>query len=150
LELAKFETLLVFGVAFQIVAYLFWAFDVCPFIEYPISVDSIQNSFTITPFSLMFAGAGAAAIGLAAMLLRAGTYAVYAMLLWAIGTILPVVSNFFLAIPNTLGALMPFLFSANAPSNPFPGETNPLFAVIIVIFTFSAYWFLFRLVTQRN
>lgn len=141
-----FWTLLVFGLAFQLGAFLFWAFDVCPLITYPMGdVQTVTSTFSIDAFDLMFTGAGIVAIGLAGLLLRQGTYAVYAMLIWAIGTIIPVVSNFFLAIPNVLGALIP----AETNPNPELFVVHPLVFVIVAVFAFAAYWWLFELVTQR-
>ena len=142
-----FYTLLVFGFALQIVAFLFWAFELFPLINYPLGdVSSVTATFSITPFDLAFTGVGIVGIGLAWMLLKQNANAIYALLIWGIGTIIPVVRNFFLVIPNTLAALIP------PETNPNPAlfPINPFVMVIALIFGFAAYWFLFELVTQRN
>lgn len=152
-----FYTLLVFGVSIQIAAYLFWAFKVVPFIDYPIELENTTQIFSLDNFSwqfLMGAG-GAVGIGLAMLLLRQGTYAIYAILIWVIGVFLPFTSGFFLAIPNTVGALIPApLWDLINPLNPdlatgaYP--THPFMIVIVLIFAFSAWIMMMELLTQRN
>lgn len=142
-----FYTLLIFGIAFQCASYLLWAFDVDPQMSYPLgNVSNISSVFSLTPFSLAFTATGAVAIGLASLLLRAGTYAYYAVLVWVIGTMVPIVQTFFLAIPNTIGAFIP----ASANPNPAVFPINPLMIVVGAIFAVAAFFFLVELAAQRN
>jgi hypothetical protein len=73
------------------------------------------------------------------------------MLLWGIGTAFKVIQTFFLAIPNTIAALVP------NDINPFPPDpitgvypTNPIAVAVAVIVGYAAFWFLFSLVIQRE
>ena len=71
------------------------------------------------------------------MLTRSGTFAIYATLLSAILMILGPVQNFILVIPNMISTLL-------------PAGAEPIGVVISVIFAFSAFWFIFGLVIQRD
>lgn len=144
-----FYSLLTFGIAFQFACYLFWAFDVTGgLINYPIDLAVMNNAFAITPFTMMFLAGGAVGIGLAALLLRQGTYAVYAILIWAAGVFLSITAPFFLAIPNTITGLLSPLLDV---TNPFAtGTPHPFIVVIGAIFGFAIWWFIMELVTQRN
>jgi hypothetical protein len=111
--------------------------------------------FDISAFSVLVGIGGSIAIGIAGLLLRQGTYAIYAVLLWAIGNFFPFVRDFFLTIPNTIAALIP------PESNPFAYPngvfdptvsplTSPLFIIISSIFAFGAFMYMFGLVFQRD
>ena len=143
-----FYSLLVFGISFQIAAYLMWTFNVVPGLSYPLDLSQTSAWFSLDNFwsSFSLAVAGSVGIGLAMLLLRQGTYALYAMLIWAIGVFLPMVKDFFLVIPNTLGAILGPFFEY---SNPTTG-VNPLLVVITLIFAFAAWMFLMEMVTQRS
>lgn len=151
-----FYSLLVFGLAFQMSAYLFYVFNVCPFISYPMSLD-LANSFSLTPFDLAFVIAGGAAITIVSVLLRVGTYAIYALPIWVLTTFIPVLKGFVTVIPNTLGAIFGSMLDA---VNPLPaGSTvnilgvdasNPFIAVLIGIVGFGAFIFFLGLAAQRE
>lgn len=147
METKLFVNALVFGVALQLTSYLLWAFNVFGgIISYPLGdVSSLNNIFSLSLFDAVIGVGGAAAIGLAALLLRQGTYAIYAMLLWGIGSMFKVIQTFFLVIPNTLGALIP----PEANPNPAVFPVNPLIVVLAAIFLFAAWVYLFKLVIQR-
>lgn len=145
--LSKFFTnLLVLGLCINCALYIFGAFNIDPQYQVPGSLSAMTSWFDLSPFNLMFTGATAVAIGLAALLLRQGTYAIYAMLLWALGMVIVPIQSFILAIPNLLGALLPA--STNPDPTLFP--INPITVVISLLFAFGAYWFLFGLVIQRD
>lgn len=143
-----FMELLPLGVALQIVCYLLWAFNVFGgIVEYPLGdVSSIQSVFSIDAFSLLLGVGGAAIIGVAALLFKPGVYAIYAMVIWGVGTALKVVQTFFLAIPNTIGALIP----PETNPNPAVFATNPVAVAVTVIIGYAAFWWLFSLVMQRD
>jgi hypothetical protein len=109
-------------------------------------ISSLENTFSINIYSALIGVGGAALIGLAALLLKQGVYAVYAMLLWGIGVMFSVVQTFILAIPNTLAALLP----ASTNPNPALFPTNPLIIVISMFFAFGAWMYMFGLVIQRE
>jgi hypothetical protein len=145
--------ILYFIVTIQVVSYLFWAFDVFGgLIEYPLGdVSSLSSIFNIDAYSVLIGVVGAVGIGLAGILLRQGVYAIYAMLLWGFGVIFRVVQTFVLAIPNTIGALIP------NSTNPFPPDAvtgaypiHPFIVVIVFLFTFGAWWYFFGIVIQRE
>jgi hypothetical protein len=142
-----FINYLVLGVSIQAVCYMFWAFNVFGgVIAYPLGdVSSLSTLFSIDAFSVLIGVGGAVGIGLAALLLKQGTYAIYAMLLWAIGCMFKVVQTFVLVIPNTIGALLP---EATNP-NPALFPINPLIILVSLFFTFGAWIFMFELVIQR-
>ncbi len=139
-------SMLYFLVAFQITSYLCWAFNLFGgLIEYPLGgVDTLNSIFSLNVYTVIIGAGGAIGIGLAALLLRQGVYAIYAMLLWGIGVIFSVFQTFILAIPNTLAALIP------EATNPLPGQTNPLIVVVVFLFTFGVWWFIFGMVIQRD
>lgn len=141
-----FKNILLFGLCINVAIYLMGAFNIDPQYQLPGSLSTLTSWFDLSPFNLMFTGATAAVIGLASLLLRNGTYAIYAMLLAALGMIIAPVQAFIMAIPNLLGALLP------AETNPNPAlfPINPIIVVIGLIYAFAAYWFIFGLVVQRD
>jgi hypothetical protein len=144
-----FVSALVFGLSLQLVCYLFWAFDFFGgIISYPFgdAASAVSSVFSINAYSVLIGVGGSLAIGLAALLLRQGTYAIYAMLIWAIGCMFNIIQTFFLAIPNTIGALLP----VETNPNPAVFPINPLIVVVGVIFVFAAWMYLFGLVIQRD
>jgi|WetSurMetagenome_2_1015567.scaffolds.fasta_scaffold125096_2 hypothetical protein len=143
-----FYNYLLLAVCIQLVAYMIWAFDwFGGLVSYPLGdVASLTSIFDINVYTVLIAGVGAAAIGLAAVLLRQGIYALYAMLLWAIGVMFKIVSTFVLVIPNMITAFLP----ASTNPNPALFPVNPLIVIISFIFVFAAWWYLFGLVIQRD
>lgn len=138
-----FYSVLLFGVALQMAAYLANVTQWFPNQMLNGNLVGMETAFSLTPFvnafSIVGAVGGAAAIGLASLLVRPGTYAIYAMVLWAIAMFIPVVQNFFLAIPN-------FIASLQLPANVIQIVT---YGVATPIVTFAAFWFLFMLVSGR-
>jgi hypothetical protein len=148
-----FINYLMLGVSVQAVCYLFWVFNLFGgLIEYPLGdVSSLSSLFSIDAYSVLIGFGGAAIIGLAAWLFKQGTYAIYAMLIWAIGCMFNIVKTFLVVIPNTIGALLPN--STNPlPPDPVTGvyPTNPLIVVVVFFFTFGAWLYFFGLVIQRE
>lgn len=137
---------LIWTVAIQTVAYLFWAFDLSGGrVVYPVDISTLQNIFSpLDTYSALIGLGGAALIGLAALLLKQGVYAIYAMLLWGIGVMFNVVRTFIIVIPNTLAALLP------EATNPLSGQTNPLITVVLFWFLFGAWLAFFGYVMQRE
>jgi hypothetical protein len=143
-----FYSLITLGVGLQVSAYLFWIFNVCPFVTYPLgNVSELSTIFSITPFDLMFTGIGLAVIGLAGLLLRQGTYAIYAMILWVIGTLLGVIRTFFLAIPNTIGGILNLVTSSYAEAESYVVALTFVFSLI---FLYAFFWFMLNVVAQRD
>ena len=143
-----FYNIMVLAICIQLVSYSLWSFNFFGgLIQYPFGsatdLNNLSNMFSITSFNALLGIGGAALIGLAALLLRQGTYALYAMLLWAIGVFFNIVKGFVLAIPNTVAALLP------SSTNPGSG-VNPLQVVIGFIVLFAGFMFLFEMVIQRN
>ena len=154
-----FINALVFGVSIQIVAYLFWAFSFFgSLVQYPFGsatdLNNLNNMFSLNWWTALIGGTGIA-ISIAALLLRQGTYALYALLLFGIGVFFNVVKGFVLAIPNTVAALIP----NNASTNPLPPTIvngvaiyppSPFQVVAGVILVFAGFMYMFGLVIQRE
>ena len=143
-----FINFLVLTIALQSVCYAFWAFNFFGgVIEYPLGdISSLNSLFSIDTYSVLIGVGGAAIIGLAAWLFKQGTYAVYAMVLWALGCMFNVVKTFLIVIPNTIGAFLP----ASTNPNPTLFAVNPLIVVVIFYFSFGAWLYFFGLVIQRD
>lgn len=143
-----FYSALVFGVALQLTCYLFWAFNFFgDIITYPLGdVSSLSNVFSIDSYGVLIGLGGAMAIGLAALLLGQGKNAIYAMLLWGIGSMFTVVRTFFLVIPNMLSSI----FTPETNPNPELFAINPLVVAIGLIFIFGGWMYMFGLVVQRD
>jgi hypothetical protein len=147
--LKLFANALYFGLSLQLGAYLIWAFQVFgPLLNYPISTQALDlsnpgNWFELNLFNSLVGIGGAAAITIVGILTRTGTYALYAVLIWALGNFVPFVQQFFLALPNTIIALVS---STGASSD----ITNPLLTVVSIIFAFGAFMYIFGLVFQRE
>lgn len=143
-----FMNALIFGVSVQLVSYLFWAFNFFGgIIAYPLGdVSSLSSVFSVDAFSVLLGIGGGLAIGVAALLLRQGTYAIYALILWAIGSMFKVIQTFFLVIPNTIAGLFP----PSTNPNPALFPVNPIVVVLGIIFVFAAWMYLFGLVIQRE
>ena len=144
-QLNKFFTnILIFGLSLNIICFLYGAFKFDPQVQTVGSLSAMTTWFNLTPFTALFSAGAAGVIGVVSLLLKQGTYAIFAMLITALTMIIGPVQAFVLAVPNTIGAWIP----ANA--NPTPGTINPITAVISLLFIFSAYWFIFGLVIQRD
>ena len=143
-----FYNMLVFGISLQLGAYVLWAFNffngyiVYPFGTYSQMMD-LSNMFGLSWWSALI-GVTGVFIGLMALLLRQGTYAIFAVLLFAIGVFFKPVSSFVLVIPNTIAALLPL------SSNPIPGSPNPLETVVGIIVVFAAFIFIGEMALQRK
>lgn len=101
------------------------------------NVDKFWSNFT-------YAVAGVGAIGLSVLLLRASINPIYAILVWAVGVFIEPISNFLLAIPNMIDALIP------AELNPIAPLPNPFSVLFGAMFAFGAFMFLMELVTQTR
>ena len=137
---------LFFTVSIQMVAFIFQSFNIFGgLIDYPIDFTATQGLFApFTAYSVMVGVGGGALIGVAMLLLKQGVYAIYALLLWAFGVIFNVVQQFFLAIPNTIAALIP------ESTNPLVGQVNPLITVVLFIGLFGTWWAFFGYILQRE
>lgn len=112
---------------------------------------NFTDMFTLEVFTrnFMWMGIGVAA-GLAGLLLRQNTYALYALVIFAVATFLPIVNTFIFAIPNLIEAIM-FMYPE---FNPFAGVatgvwagTNPYSAVLVAMGTFAGFFFIIDKVT---
>jgi hypothetical protein len=142
-----FYSLMLFGVCVQLAAYLTWSFNVFGnAIVYPLGAASdltnLNNIFDINLWSALVGLAGVG-ISIVALLLKQGTYAIYAMLIFAFGIFFKVVSTFVFAIPNMVAAIFA---SANVPA----GTTTPLQITIGVIMTFAGFIYLAEMAVQRK
>jgi hypothetical protein len=147
-----FYSIMIFGVAIQISAYLLMLFHVDPNLTYPVKLST--GLFGITAFEAAFTGITGSVIMIAGLLLKQGTYAIYATLIWVVGMLINPIKEFFLAIPNTMMAIFKPIFDG---MNPMPIDPvtlqqaeNPILSVLVYIVAFAAFWFLVELVAQRQ
>ena len=141
-----FSTLLVIGLLFNCSLYLLNAFEVLPTVSIPIQTDftTWEGWFSLDNLAYKVLGIGALAISVVALLFKANTYAIYALLIVGLGCVIQPIQEFIFVIPNTLGLLLP------EAANPTPGLVNPIIAVFGVIFGFFAFWFILSIVIQRD
>jgi hypothetical protein len=148
--------ILVFGICLEIVSYLVWAINgIGGLIQYPFGnaadMLNLQNAFSIDIWMALISGTGVI-IGIAALLLRQGTYALYALLIFAIGVFYRIVVPILIVIPNTIAALLPESTNPNftiVGGLPVYG-INPFQVVLGIIVGFAIFVFMFELVTQRK
>ena len=137
-----FYNMMLFGICVQLSCYLFWAFNVTGnLIQFPLGsaadINNLNNMFSINLWTFLIGGAGIA-ISVVSLLMRSGTYAIYALLISAIGVFFNVVKGFVFAVPNVISAL-------------FPGSpTGPITYVVGVIVMFAGFIYLFELAIQRR
>lgn len=142
-----FINALIFGIAFQLTCYMFWAFSSFGgLIQYPFGnaneITNLQTMFSLNAWAVLVSGVGVAT-SIVALLLRQGTYAIYALLIFAIGIFFPIVSTFVLAVPNTIAGLAATMGLTSA-------VTGPISTFIGVICVFGGFMYMFGLVIQRD
>jgi hypothetical protein len=145
-----YSILLFIGVALNISAFLFVTFHVDP--TFKASIELSTNTFNLDVFSLAFTSLGAAGIMIMGLLLRQGTYAIYATLIWVVTTLLGVARNFITAIPNVIfGIFGPALAPIDPNYNPanINLTANPIIAVLVYVVTFAGFWFFMEIIAQR-
>lgn len=108
-----FINMVFFMVALQSACFLASAFHMFgPLLNYPLgnSSDLLSLSYYFDlnhlGFMALMGIGGAAAITIIGMLTRSGQYMLYALLIWGLGAMIPLISYFVLAIPNTIGAII--------------------------------------------
>ena len=111
----------------------------------------IKNMFTLDIFvkNFMWAGIGVAA-GLAGLLLRQNTFALYALVIFAVASFVPIVSNFIYAVPNLINAIMVMYPAYNPFSDVTTGVfagTNPWSLMLVGVGYFAGFFFLIDKVT---
>lgn len=149
--LSKFFTnLLILGIALNISIYLIGVFGVNPLSNLQFTdLSSWEGWFDFSALNILLTGGVTAAVGIAAVLLRQGTYAIYAMLLAALSMIISPIQKLVYAIPLAIGSWLP---DSTNPLPPVNGvyPPNPIFIIISLLYVFGAYWFIFGLVIQRG
>jgi hypothetical protein len=138
-----FYSLLLFGICVQLSAYCIWSFNVFgDLVQYPLGsaddINNLNNMFSLSLWSGLVGGTGII-ISVAALLLKQGTFAVYALLLFAIGVFFNVVKGFVFAIPNVISAIIPSSWGG-----------GPLQVVVGVIVLFAGFMYVFELAIQRK
>jgi hypothetical protein len=132
--------------ALEIWCFLLQSFNVFGgLLIYPLGTNSslltLSGWFNISLLSGLVGG-GAIAISIVGLLFRQNTYAIYALLIFGFGVLFNGVSSLVLAIPNTIGALFSLI---NMPS-----ITDPIAFVITIIIGYAMFWFLLKIVLQRD
>lgn len=149
---STFYNMLVFAICFQAFCYLSWAFKIFgPSFTYPYgdasTLNNLNDMFAITAYSALIGGVGVLT-GIAALLLRQGTYALYAVMIFVFGIFFKLVTGFVTAIPNTISAII--AIAGGDAINPMPGQANPIFLVVGMFTVFGAFFYLAEMATQRK
>ena len=152
-----FYNIVIYGMIFNVALYLIQICHLTPvFLEPNYSLTSIGSIFNLDVFSLQFTGAnlialaGGAALMLVSLLTRQNTYALYALIIWAVGVLIKPVQDFIWAIPNAINNLI-----GKTPFNPmWDGKAtytggDPYSIVFSVLFTIAAWFFLMEVILQR-
>ncbi len=145
-----FAEIFILSFCINAILYLFGTFHVMPTVSMGYTdLSTWQGWFNLSAFDILFAGGTATLVGISALLLRNGTFAIYATLITAIGMILAPVKGVITAIPTLIGSLLP------DSTNPLPAVNgvypmNPIVAVVNAFVVLGAFWFFFGLVIQRD
>lgn len=143
--------IILFAFLFNLSAWLIQVFSLTP-MDLPAKYNPTElgGIFTLDVFARNFSWAGiAVAAGLAGLLLRQNTYAVYALIIFAIATFIPIINTFIYAIPNMIDAVM-YLYPEYNPfalSGGIFAGTNPYSLILIAVGTFAGFFFLMDKVT---
>jgi len=146
--------ILLFALLLSLAAWLIQVFGLVPFVDMPAkySPTDISGMFTLEVFTknFMWTVAAGVAAGIAGLLLRQNTYALYALVIFAVATFLPIISGIVMAIPNMIDAIM-YMYPAY---NPFSGVatgvlagTNPYSMIFAALGYFAAFFFLMDKIT---
>jgi hypothetical protein len=148
--------ILIFGICLEVVAYLTWAFNFFGgVIQYPFGsaqdMLNLSNAFSFTIWTYLISGTGAV-IGIVALLLKQGTYALYALLVFAFGVFYKIIYPIVVAIPNLVAGMLPN--STNPNYTIVNGQIvyglNPIQVVVGVIVGFAIFIFCLEFVLQRK
>lgn len=150
-----FVNLMLLGLAMSIAIYIFGVYNIDPQVHFPFTpLQNWTDWFSITPWGLLITGVGTVLAGLVAVLFRQGTYAIYAMLIAALGLIITPIQQIVTAIPTAIGMWLPAeanpLAYTNGVYNSSYTGANPIVIVLDLLFIFAAFWFIFGLVIQRD
>jgi hypothetical protein len=133
-------------VSLQLAVYLLESFNMlAPFTFTSPPDPNIAGVFSLSAMSLALLGGGAAAILLVGgLLLRQGTYAIYALLLYGLGVLIPQIQGFITAIPRMFELL-------KGAGLVIP---DAYLSIIIGFFTaiiaYGAWWLIVGVITQRE
>lgn len=149
-------------IALESACYLCQVFNVFGgVISYPFAYTSIGSfanyfSFERLGFSALIGGVGAASIMVIGIITRQGTYALYSMLVFGFGAFIPLISDFVLAAPNTIYAIISATGIGNVNIGVDPSTGAAITAwepLAITVGLWAAVWgvlFVFGLIFQRD
>jgi hypothetical protein len=140
--------LMLWTILLNLSVYLLQVFGVVNFVGVNVGfdVERFSEMFTLDWFirSFTYAAVGVAGIGLATLLLRLNLNPIYAMAVWSVGVFIPIISDFLLAVPNMINALIP------EAMNPIAPAPNPFSIVFGGIFAFGAFMFLMERINNQQ
>jgi hypothetical protein len=138
--------------AVNMACFLVQIFDLVPFsLPAEFSPTDIAGMFTLENFLRNFIYSGVAVVaGLATLLLRQNTFALYALVIFVVGLFLPLVSGFIKAIPNLIEGVMALYPEYNPFSGSMLGFTNPYSIVLFAFGCFAAFMFIVGQVSGRE
>jgi len=115
--------------------------------------DSVMGMFSLSLFqnNFMYVGVGVAA-GLAGLLLRQNTFALYALVIFAVASILPIFSNIIYAIPRMIDTIM-VLYPQYNPFADYGGVlagSNPYSMLLAAVAGFAAWLAIMTIISGRQ
>jgi hypothetical protein len=114
--------------------------------------DSIMSMFSLNLFqnNFMYVGVGVAA-GLAGLLLRQNTFALYALVIFGVASFLPILSNIIYALPRMIDTIMVMYPEYNPFANAgMLSGTNPYSLFLAAIAGFAAWIFIMDMISGRQ
>jgi hypothetical protein len=138
--------------AVNVACWIVQVFNLVPFSLPPeFSPTDIASMFTLNRFLNNFLYSGVAVVaGLATLLLRQNTFALYALVIFIVGLFLPLVSGFITAIPRLIEGIMALYPAYNPFEGSMLGFTNPYSIVIMAFGAFAAFMFIVGQVSGRE
>ena len=142
-----FMELLIFGLCLNSFLFLLQAYGFGPVVFAIGDLSQWQTWFSLGPdaaLTLIFSGATAVSIGVAGLLFKNGTYALYAMLIAALCVIIAPVRYFLTAIPNLISVVVTTsITGTGASAAQAAALSSPIMVIIGFLFVVSAFLFIF-------
>jgi hypothetical protein len=141
---------MLFAILVNTAVWLISVFALVPFglpAEY--APTDIASMFSLNLFkqNFMFAGIGVAA-GIAGLLLRQNTFALYALVIFAVAAFVPIVGSFVYAVPNMIDAIFLLYPDYNPVWISFLGAQHSVWGIVFVgVQSFAAFIFIMDKVT---
>jgi len=142
--------IMLFAIAINMAAWLINIFALVPGgLPSEFSPMDISNMFTLTAFkqNFLFAGIGVAA-GIAGVLLRQNTFALYALVIFSVSIFVPIVGSFVFAIPHLIDSIFALYPAYNPAWITFMGASYSAWSLMFAgVTAFAAFFFIMDKIT---